>query len=286
MPNHGPEASCGSHALRISRVEGAVVSDVEDSVATEEPLAIEIVYGPRHQRQVKALSVTMRTPGADAELAAGFLLTEGIVQDVDDIDELHPTGGNTIRVVLAPHVALNLATIERNFYMTSSCGVCGKGSLAALETFCPPRRPNGFSMDISILHSLPATLRQAQALFLSTGGLHACGLFDENGKLLDIKEDVGRHNALDKLIGSRLLADELPVRNCMVLFSGRASFELIQKTIMAGIPMAASVGAPSSLAVSVAKRFGVTLVGFLQNNHCNIYEDRSCITGLRRESMS
>jgi FdhD protein len=236
----------------------------------------------------------MRTPGHDFELVAGFLLTEGIVSDSADISKISyiagpanevrstPTAPNTtvlpyqpernvVRVELATNVAVSMANLERNFYTTSSCGICGKASLLALRTVCPPRAANTLRVAANLLYSLPDRLRAGQDVFERTGGLHASGLFDSGGHLHSIREDVGRHNAVDKLMGAEFLADRTPLRDRILLLSGRASFELLQKALMGGIPMVVSVGAPSSLAVQVAKEFDITLIGFLRSDHFNVY---------------
>jgi FdhD protein len=286
--------------IAIEKVAGETSSPAQDNVAIEEPLEIQLCYGPAEARAVKSITVTMRTPGNDSELAAGFLLTEGVVRDAADIiSVINPledgSGGdlvienkeesstksqsilppssrmNVVRVELAPDVVVNLSTLERNFYTTSSCGICGKASLLALRSVCPPRYANSFSIQAEVLHAMPERLRDAQRVFEQTGGLHGAGLFDANGKLLMLREDVGRHNAVDKLLGSQFLADLIPMRDKLLLLSGRASFELLQKAVMAGVPMVAAVGAPSSLAVQVAREFDVILVGFLRNNRFNIY---------------
>jgi FdhD protein len=172
---------------------------------------------------------------------------------------------------LSPEVEINLPTLERNFYTTSSCGICGKASLLALQTVSPPRRKNDFSVDCGILYSLPDQLRGRQSVFARTGGLHAAGLFFASGKLQAVCEDVGRHNAVDKLLGAEFLADRTPLQDRLMLLSGRASFELLQKAVMAGVPMVVSVGAPSSMAVRVAREFHVILAGFLRGDHFNLY---------------
>jgi FdhD protein len=242
---------------------------------------------------MKSISVTMRTPGDDFELAVGFLMTEGVVRDIDDVEQivyaaenLAPTPEapeqlqsalpyqprkNTVRVELATDVKVSLANLERNFYTTSSCGICGKASLLALQTFCPPRMKNSFSINADIIYALPSRLREAQSVFNRTGGLHGAGLFNAEGELLGMREDVGRHNAVDKLLGLKFLKDQTPLRHSLLLLSGRASFELLQKALMGGVPMVAAVGAPSSLAVQVAKEFDIILVGFLRDDHFNIY---------------
>jgi FdhD protein len=186
---------------------------------------------------------------------------------------------NVVRVELAPEVVVSLANLERNFYITSSCGICGKASLLALQTVCPPRRKNIFNIDAEILYKLPDRLREAQSLFNRTGGIHGAALFNAAGNLLAAREDVGRHNAVDKLLGAEYLADRTPLRNALLLLSGRASFELLQKALMGGVPMVVAVGAPSSLAVQVAKDFDITLIGFLRDNHFNIYHGAEHILG-------
>ncbi|MBS1804162.1 MAG: formate dehydrogenase accessory sulfurtransferase FdhD [Acidobacteria bacterium] len=244
-------------------------------VATEEPLEIRIEHGTRDHRVDQAISVTMRTPGHDRELAAGFLYTEGVIRDAveieDDAGSDDKAGRNSVCIRLSPNVEVNAGSLSRNFYTTSSCGICGKASLLALQTVCPPRIKNSFEIDARILFRLPALLRAQQAIFEQTGGLHATGLFTHDGSLQVIREDVGRHNALDKLVGAALFEDRLPLRDCVLLLSGRASFELLQKALMSGIPMVAAVGAPSSLAVQVAREFDITLVGFLRGDHFNVY---------------
>jgi FdhD protein len=174
---------------------------------------------------------------------------------------------------------VSLSSLQRNFYTTSSCGICGKASLLSLRTVCPPRATNNFRVDAQMLYSLPGRLRSSQGAFDRTGGLHGAGLFDSTGNLLALREDVGRHNAVDKLIGSEFLAGRTPLQECVLLLSGRASFELLQKALMGGIPLVAAVGAPSSLAVDVAKEFDITLVGFLRDSHFNIYHGRERIDG-------
>jgi FdhD protein len=284
---------------------GVRARSAADVLAVEEPMELQLAYGPADARQVKSISVTMRTPGHDFELAAGFLMTEGVVSDPADVTQIsyvparsnpveaaHNKGPqvgtavlpyqperNTVQVRLAPNVSVSMANLERNFYTTSSCGICGKASLLALRTACPPRAVNVFQVAARVLYSLPARLRDAQKVFQRTGGLHASGLFDATGQLLSSHEDVGRHNAVDKLLGAEFLADHTPLRDRLLLLSGRASFELLQKALMGGIPMVVSVGAPSSLAVQVAKEFDITLVGFLRANRFNVYHGAARIIG-------
>jgi FdhD protein len=289
----------------VEKVTGGTSRWAQDSLAIEEPLEIQLGYGPRDSRQTKSISVTMRTPGNDFDLAAGFLMTEGVVHDANDIEDIayvdHLNGepgqnpdadglkvvskGNAVRVRLAPDVQVSIANLQRNFYTTSSCGICGKASLLALQTVCPPRVKNNFSIGAQLLYTLPDRLREAQGLFDRTGGLHAAGLFDSAGRLLAVREDVGRHNAVDKLIGSEFLADRTPLRDRLLLLSGRASFELLQKALMGGLPMVASVGAPSSLAVQVAREFGIILIGFLRDNHFNIYHGAEHISGYNLSAL-
>jgi FdhD protein len=261
--------------VRVCRIEGVHADAAADLVAVEEPMEIQLAYGPPNARLLKSISVTMRTPGEDFDLAVGFLVTEGVVRDASDIERVQDVstsaGQNVVRVELAPEVEVRLATLERNFYTTSSCGICGKASLLALRSVSPPRVRSEFRMALDVLYSLPAALRAAQNVFEQTGGLHGAALFDSRGKLHAVREDVGRHNAVDKLVGSEFRKDHAPLRDRLLMLSGRASFELLQKALMAGIPAVAAVGAPSSLAVQVAKEFDITLVGFLREDHLNIY---------------
>jgi FdhD protein len=289
--------------LRVmaERVTGFTSQTAEEMLAVEEPLEIQLGYDTAEGRAVKSISVTMRTPGYDFELAAGFLMTEGVVRDVNDIERIAYVGtgnideaaesstartvlpyqpwNNIVRVELATGVTVSLANLQRNFYTTSSCGICGKASLLALQSVCPPRRSNRFSISTETLYTLPARLRAAQSVFDRTGGLHGAGLFHADGELLALREDVGRHNAVDKLFGAEFLADRTPLRDSLLLLSGRASFELLQKALMGGIAMVASVGAPSSLAVRVAKEFDITLVGFLRDDHFNVYHGAEHVSG-------
>ena len=295
--------------VSVARFSGTEARSAIDLLAVEEPLECQLEYGPAEDRRVKSISVTMRTPGHDFELAAGFLMTEGVVRDSVDIEGIRYVAGrlnpveeetrdersqegttvlpyqperNVVRVELLPGVSVSLANLERNFYTTSSCGICGKASLLALRTVCPPRAVNEFQVAAEVLYSLPARLRDAQNVFDKTGGLHASGLFDSSGHLFSSREDVGRHNAVDKLLGAEFLADRTPLRDRVLMLSGRASFELLQKALMGGIPMVVSVGAPSSLAVQVARDFNITLVGFLRADHFNVYHGANRVIGSKR----
>ncbi len=258
----------------IVRVEGLHTGEpCEDLLAVEEPLEIQLGYARRGWRVHKSVSITMRTPGDDAELAAGFLFTEGIVTDATQIAEVSTGEDNVVRVELRDGVEVDLRRLERHFYTTSSCGVCGKASIAALNLGSQRQvTVEGPMFDAATIHALPATLREAQDRFDQTGGIHAAGLFDTTGRLVALREDVGRHNAVDKLIGSQLLTGApLPFSDKLLFVSGRASFELVQKALAAGIPLLAAVGAPSSLAVELAQAHGMTLLGFVRNGRFNIY---------------
>lgn len=243
----------------------------DELVAAEEPLEIRV---EQPGGAVEPLAVTMRTPGADLELALGFLVTEGLLDSVADLAEplAHPPrqAGPDNVVTLRLRRTLDLEGVRRNFYATSSCGVCGKASIERVEIDCPPVGP-GPVVSTALLSSLAPRLREAQALFERTGGLHATGLFDASGALLAVREDVGRHNAMDKVVGAGLLRGELPFHERIAVVSGRASFELVQKAAMAGVPILCSVSAPSSLAVSAAERLGLTLVGFLRGDRMTVY---------------
>jgi FdhD protein len=267
----------------IVKVDRAGMQTTNDMLAAEEPLEIRLSFDEAGQRVEKSVSVTMRTPSHDFELATGFLFTEGIIKTIDDVETIRHCNGaneNVVRVELKDHVRVELGKVERNFYTTSSCGVCGKSSIEAVKTVCRIQTVQSeavcFSSDI--IYGLPHVLRSMQNVFDFTGGLHACGLFNTSGKLLITREDVGRHNALDKLIGAVLTQPSISLETSLLLLSGRASFELIQKAYMAGIKLVCAVGAPSSLAVQMAKEFGITLVGFLRNNSFNIYSGAQRIT--------
>lgn len=264
--------------ITIKKVSDSGIESKPDLLAVEEPLEIRIGYGSLGDRQQKNLSVTMRTPGHDFELAAGFLFTEGIIHHFDQIESVKycEDGGkqdqkeNIVRVELKPEVKIDLEKLQRHFYTTSSCGVCGKTSIDAVKVNCSASS-DSFQIDSSAVHSLPEKLRKAQQVFEYTGGLHASALFDSTGKLILVREDVGRHNALDKIIGAMLFKKEIPLFNYALLVSGRASFELVQKAAVAGIPLLAAVGAPSSLAAQLANDVHMTLLGFVRDERFNVY---------------
>ena len=261
-------------SLSIKKVNATNVSEADDWLAVEEPLEIRLGYDSPSGKTVKNISVTMRTPGHDQELALGFLFTEGIIKKTGDVDSVNQNSldGNSILVKLNDGLEFDLKKLERHFYTSSSCGVCGKSSIEAVKTLTTTTSAGPeFQMDSKLLTKLPDLLRLHQSVFESTGGLHASALFDTNGKLLLLYEDVGRHNALDKLIGAAFEKRMIPLAENILLLSGRASFELIQKAAMAGIMMVAAVGAPSSLAVELAKENNMTLIGFLRNERFNIY---------------
>lgn len=247
-----------------------------DFLATEEPMEVRLAAGPHR----KTVAVTMRTPGHDFELAAGFLFGEGVVRRREEIariaycldDDLGAEQRyNVVTVELRGHHLPDLQPLERHFYTTSACGVCGKVSVEALRARGCPVQEAGPVVDAEVLCALPERLREAQGLFAQTGGLHAAALFDAHGRLVAVREDVGRHNAMDKLVGWAFLEGRTPLRDHLVMVSGRASFELVQKAVVAGVPVFCAVSAPSSLAVEVARAFGVTLVGFLRGHRFNVY---------------
>lgn len=255
-------------------MKGASGAAGSDPVAVEEPLEMIVSYSSATGKMTRNIAVTMRTPGNDEDLAAGFLFTEGIVAERDSIQEIKhiASDDNRILVTLKENSLPVLKNAERNFYTTSSCGVCGKASIDAVrQEFALQHTANGISISAELLYGLQDVLRGQQEVFEETGGIHASALFNCQAKLLMVREDVGRHNALDKLIGAAWIQGLLPLNSHILLLSGRASFELIQKAAMAGIPVVAAVGAPSSLAVEVAKEAGITLIGFLRNNRFNIY---------------
>ena len=272
------------YPVKITKVNESNFQLADDLLAVEEPLEIRIGYGNKADRKQKNISVTMRTPGHDFELALGFLFTEGMIENVQQISQIkyctelnsQKDNENIVRVELQENVIMDFSNIQRNFYTTSSCGVCGKASIDAIKTVCKLTtiQPE-FTVKDEVILSLPQNLRALQNVFEHTGGLHACALFETNGNIVLLREDVGRHNALDKLIGAVVGSknEEILFNNKVLLLSGRASFELIQKAAMAQIKIVCAVGAPSSLAVQTANEFGITLIGFLRDNRFNIYSE-------------
>lgn len=269
--------------VEIVKVRGGESGTREDALAVEEPMEIRIVSGGAE----KSVSITMRTPGNDFELAAGFLFGEGIVRSRGEIRQISYCARaakkdetyNVVRVELDPSAEFDFEKLSRNFYVNSSCGVCGKTSLEALEVRGRARIPaNRPLVSRKTISSLPAALRREQAVFEKTGGLHAAALFTPDGKLETLMEDVGRHNGVDKLVGEQLLAGRVPLHDSILLVSGRAGFEIAQKAAAAGIPLVAAVGAPSSLAVDLAQSSGMTLIGFLRDDSFNIYSAPERVT--------
>ena len=269
--------------VRVRVVEDGRARVRPDALATEEPMEIRVISGGQRQ----TVAVTMRTPGADFELAAGFLYGEGIVSSPEEIKKISycvdpdvdaEQQYNIVNVELRGGREYDLRPLERHFYTTSACGVCGKASLEQLELRGCPVIPPGLQMAPQKIYALPERLREAQGLFEATGGLHAAALFDAAGELVALREDVGRHNATDKLLGWAFLEGRLPLRDHAVMVSGRSSFEILQKCLTAGVPIVCAISAPSSLAVDVARRFNITLVGFLRGNRFNVYSapERVC----------
>ncbi|WP_245393665.1 formate dehydrogenase accessory sulfurtransferase FdhD [Allomeiothermus silvanus] len=247
---------------------------ISDELATEEPLELRLVAGNEH----RTIAVTLRTPGNDFELAAGFLFGEGVIQRRSEIkriaycvEEGQEQRYNIVSVELRSQALPRLPTLERHFFTTSACGLCGKASIESLSARGLSPVSGDSTVSAKVLRELPEKLRKAQQLFDLTGGLHAAALFDLEGNLIALREDIGRHNAMDKLVGWALLEGKLPLAPCIVVVSGRASFELVQKALAAGIPIFASVSAPSNLAVDLAASFGMTLAGFLRGERFNVY---------------
>lgn len=268
---------------RIKNIEVIKIHDEEidarfDNLAIEEPLEIQIEFGEKNNRQRKSISVTMRTPRHDSELAIGFLFTEGIISSYDQIKSIGPileersVDMNSILVVLNSKVEVDFKKLERHFYTSSSCGVCGKSSIEAVRLTNFPSLPVHQPLfKIKQIHHFPKVLRELQSVFSKTGGLHAAALFDTKGQLHFLREDVGRHNAVDKLIGAAIASGLFPLNDFLIFVSGRVSFELVQKSLKAGIPILAAVGAPSSLAVELAEEFGMTILGFVRKERFNVY---------------
>ncbi|HEY3007975.1 MAG TPA: formate dehydrogenase accessory sulfurtransferase FdhD [Micromonosporaceae bacterium] len=274
--------------LRIdgARADGGRVSALTrpDALAAEEPLEIRV--GPAGRGPRRPLAVTMRTPGEDLDLALGFLFTEGLIGAAEDVHTAQLCAGadtpntyNVVEVALAPHVPPPTTNPTRNFYTTSSCGVCGKASIDAVRTRSRyPVAGDPMTVEPGVLAGLPDRLRTGQRVFDRTGGLHAAAIFSPGGDVVAMREDVGRHNAVDKVVGWALRNDRLPLAGHLLLVSGRASFELVQKASMAGIPLVAAVSAPSTLAVDLAEEMGMTLVGFLRGNTMNVYAGAHRVT--------
>lgn len=261
---------------KIWVVENGKIRPRSDYLATEEPLEIRLVADEVR----RTVAITMRTPGNDFELAAGFLFSEGVIQKKSDIRRIThcvdkeveiENRYNIVNVELSTDELPNFASLERHFYTTSACGVCGKTSLESLRLRGFPSIPKTLEISPEILYQLPEKLRASQGIFTATGGLHAAALFNPEGELLALREDVGRHNALDKLIGWALISGELPLHNYIIMVSGRSSFEILQKCLAAGVEIVCAVSAPSSLAVALAEEFGITLIGFLRGERFNIY---------------
>ncbi|MDB4946094.1 MAG: Protein fdhD [Labilithrix sp.] len=279
----------GSVAVPIVRIDGHDRTAKDDHLAVEEPLEIRLSYGTGRERTSKSLSITMRTPGDDVALALGFLVSEGIVRSAAEVEEAKHCGpaarddgtSNIVRVTLGPGARFDLARLERHFYTTSSCGICGKTSLEAVRSAAHTPLVKGLPrVTPELIHQLPGRLREAQLTFSRTGGLHGAALFDASGALLCVREDVGRHNAVDKVIGDQLRAGQLPLESHILLVSGRASFELAQKAVMAGIGVLAAVGAPSSLAVELAREESMTILGFVRDGRFNVYSGEDRVLGI------
>ena len=262
----------------IQKISGHNLTEVPDLLAVEEPLEIRLGFGPLNDRQQRAVSVTMRTPGHDEELAMGFLFSESIIQRPSDISSCRhcvqdsQKEGNVLRVELHPDVVVDWERLARNTFTSSSCGLCGKATIDAVMALTPgPITDDSFAIEPAMLHALPGRVQQTQKAFTHTGGIHAAALFDATGKLLLVREDIGRHNALDKLIGAAFWQNWLPLSRYGIFLSGRIGVELVQKSWRAGVPLLTAVGAPSSLAVQMAKEARMTLAGFVRDNRFNLY---------------
>lgn len=281
--NLEPAADGSIAVASVQRVNEDDAQSQADALAVEEPLEIRLGYDdPLGERTRQSISVTMRTPGQDAALALGFLFSEGVVEHPSDVARIRrcrrveheAERGNVINVELERGVSFDAERLERHFYATSSCGVCGKASIEAVGmAACPTLPTQRPLLTPALIRRLPEALRESQSVFKSTGGLHAAALFDSEGTLYQTSEDIGRHNAVDKLVGHCLMEGKVPLSDFLLLVSGRASFELTQKALMAGIPVMAAVSAPSSLAVKLARQFDMTLLGFVRSGRFNVYSD-------------
>jgi FdhD protein len=259
--------------VAVTRIAPGSVTQNEDVLAVEEPLEIRAGWQDRE----KNISVTMRTPGDDYDLAAGFLFTEGLIRSAGDIESIRHWGSpNVVRVEL--RVPIDASKLDRHFYTTSSCGVCGKSSIDAVRIIGGGQAILPVRIAKDVIHRLPNLLQQNQSAFRATGGLHGAAIFTAGGDLLRIREDIGRHNAVDKLVGYALANAMLPLERHLMMVSGRLSFEIVQKAAAAGVPILAAVSAPSSLAVELADEIGTTLVGFLRDGTFNIYTHRARIS--------
>ena len=276
----------GFSGVSVFRLVDGELKNRKDVVAVEEPLEIRIEYAIDGVLKRAPISITMRTPGEDFELAVGFLHGEGIIQAKEDVREVsycqgdQPQTYNIVLVKLASNVPFDPEVLARNFYTTSSCGVCGKASLEAIDLKdCDKITDVGLQVSSDVLRRLPSILREKQGLFERTGGIHAAGLFTQSGECISIREDVGRHNAVDKVVGQAFLKSMIPLDRHILVVSGRTSFEIMQKALVARVSTIAAVGAPSSLAVDLAKKFGMTLLGFTKADGFNVYAGSRRIIG-------
>jgi len=265
------KTSVATKKYAILKINKQNTEKLTDTIALEAPLEIQLTYFQQGKQLKRSLSTTMRTPGTDKELALGFLYTEGIIGTLANLQKIEQSG-NTLKIYLSKNLFIDWEHLDRSFLSTSSCGICGKPSLSSLEkTTCHFPIPAQPVVKKEIIHLLPSILMEQQSVFKETGGIHAAGLFEVDGTLVDFKEDIGRHNALDKLIGQAVLQETIPLRQKLLFLSGRISFELVQKASMVGIPIIAAVGAPSSLAIDLAITNGITLIGFVREERFNVY---------------
>jgi len=272
------------HQKTITKYSSDSFEEKTDTVAVEAPLEMRLGFGPETEREQKSISVTMRTPGNDEELTLGFLITEGIISTPDDLLSIKHCGDvkeeekkNIIRAELKPTIKIDWSKLDRHFYTTSSCGVCGKSSIDAVKSNYLTRISSTLKASVSTILQLAEQLNDSQLVFNLTGGIHASALFNSQGKILMIREDIGRHNALDKIIGASGIANNFPLHENILLLSGRISFELVQKSAVVGIPIIAAFGAPSSLAIELAEEMNICLVGFLKKDKFNIYSGKDKI---------